>query len=94
MNEIDRISNPDNGPPPIGQDWTAQPRLTTSDLWWTSWILAAIATVVKSLMTSAGTVDSVVLWAAVGAGLYAAAGGLLGSVVLTIGGRLSDPSLV
>jgi hypothetical protein len=93
MNEVDRISSPGNGPPPIGEDWMTQPRLTTSDLWWTSWILAAIATVVESLMTSVGTVDSVVLWAAVGAGLYAAAGGLLGSVVLTIGGRLSDPSL-
>lgn len=93
MNEVDRISHLGNGPPPIGEDWMAQPRLTTSDLWWTSWILAAIATVVESLMTSAGTVDSVVLWAAVGAGLYAAAGGLLGSVVLTIGGRLADPSL-
>lgn len=89
MNEVDRMSHPDSGPPPLGDAWMARPRLTTSDLWWTSWILAIVATVVQSAMTVPDTFDSVVLWAAVGSGLYAAAGGLLGSVVLTIGGRLA-----
>ncbi len=90
MNEVDRVSHPDNGPPPIGEAWMERPRLTTSDLWWASWILAIIAAVAESLMLESGNTDSVVLYAAVGAGLYAAAGGLLGAVVLTIGGRLSE----
>jgi Domain of unknown function (DUF4328)/zinc-ribbon domain len=90
MNEVDRMSHPDNGAPPIGAAWKSRPRLTASDLWWTSWVLASIASVAESLMLESGSSDAVVLYAAVGAGLYAAAGGLLGAVVLTIGGRLRE----
>ena len=92
MNEIDRISHPGNDTPPIGEAWKGRPRLTSSDLWWASWILANIATGVEAVLSDSGATDDVVLWAAVGAGLFAAAGGLLGWTVLTIGRRLSATS--
>ncbi len=90
MNEIDRISYPANDTPPIGETWKSRPRLTSSDLWWASWILANIATVIETTVTDSGDTTGVVLWAAVGAGLFAAAGGFLGWTVLTIGRRLSE----
>lgn len=90
MNEIDRISHPANGIPPIGERWKDQPRLTSSDLWWASWILANGATVIQTTLVDLGDSSDVVLWAAVGSGLLAAAGGLLGWTILTIGGRLSS----
>lgn len=92
MNEIDRISHADNGIPPIGGRWKDRPRLTSSDLWWASWLLANVATFMETTLTDSADTSDVVLWAAVGAGLLAAAGGLLGWTVLTIGGRLSDVS--
>ena len=90
MNEVDRVSHPGNGDPPVGQAWQRQPRLITSDLWWAAWILASVAAIVETIMAGVDP-DAVLPYAAGGAALLTAAGGLLGSVVLTIGGRLAEP---
>ena len=34
MNEVDRMSNPEAGDPPIEDKWRSLPRLESSDMWW------------------------------------------------------------
>ena len=34
MNDVDRMSNPLAGDPPIDERWKLMPRLVVSDLWW------------------------------------------------------------
>lgn len=91
MNEIDRVSNPANGEPPIGNAWDGGPRLATSDLWWAAWLLGNIATGIEASLAENSGGGWIAVWAATGAGLLAIAGVMLGWTTLTIGRRFDDP---
>jgi len=48
MNEVDRMSNPDAGDPPIGDRWKTLPRLESSDMWWALFVLGSLSTAIGS----------------------------------------------
>lgn len=48
MNEVDRMSDPEAGDPPIGDRWKALPRLESSDMWWALFVLGSLSTAIGS----------------------------------------------
>ena len=94
MNEVDRMSNPNAGEPPIEQRWKQMRRLVVSDLWWITVLIAiSIQAIAVVAFATADFADDDVY----GAGLfllslwlllYAISGALLGVTTLKIGKRL------
>lgn len=76
LNEIDRMSHPDAGPPPIEARWRSLPRLPASDVWW-------VLSLGSALMVWGGPVPSL--------GLLAAAAASGGITISKIGTRLRRP---
>ncbi|MGB5381962.1 MAG: DUF4328 domain-containing protein [Acidimicrobiia bacterium] len=48
MNEVDRMSNPEAGDPPIEERWRPLPRLEASDMWWALFVLGSLSTAIGS----------------------------------------------
>ena len=48
MNEVDRMSNPEAGDPPIEDRWKPLPRLESSDMWWALLVLGSLSTAIGS----------------------------------------------
>ena len=96
MNEVDRMSNPEAGDPPIGDRWRSLPRLEASDTWWGLFLLGAITTAVGSNWLpfadekSASYATALIL-VACGMAATAGSGFAAGRMVRTIGDRLPDP---
>ncbi len=96
MNEVDRMSNPEAGGPPIGDRWRSMPRLESSDTWWGLFLLGALITAVGSNwlpyadVKGASYATALVL---IACGMAATAGSGFAGVrmVRTIGDRLADP---
>jgi hypothetical protein len=95
MNEVDRMSNPQAGDPPIGDRWRSLPRLEASDMWWALFVLGSVTTAIGSNVlpvadegSSAYATGLVVL----ACGLVATAGSGLagGRMIRTIGERLQE----
>lgn len=86
MNEIDRMSNPDAGPPPIDNRWEGLPRLQTSEWWWAVWIASIALTYIAAF-----TLRSDLELSAVASVLTGVAAGLGAVTVQSIGDRLKDP---
>jgi len=99
MNEIDRMSNPSAGIPPIGNQWRYLPRLLWSDLWWitllTGWTVNAFASAVyASAPTYLEDSNGIAyLGQAAGSAVLAIAAAMAGVTVLSIGRRLREPQL-
>ena len=96
MNEVDRMSNPEAGDPPIGDRWRPLPRLESSDTWWGLFLLGTLTTAVGSNwlpyadVKSASYATALVLIAC-GMAAVAGSGFAAGRMVRTIGDRLPDP---
>jgi len=96
MNEVDRMSNPEAGGPPIGDRWRSLPRLESSDTWWGLFLLGALTTAVGSNwlpyadVKGASYATALVLIAC-GMAATAGSGFAGGRMVRTIGDRLADP---
>jgi len=96
MNEVDRMSNPEAGDPPIGDRWRSLPRLESSDTWWGLFLLGALTTAVGSNwlpyadVKSAGYATALVL-VACGMAATAGSGFAAGRMVRIIGDRLPEP---
>lgn len=104
MNEVDRMSNPDAGDPPIEDRWKSLPRLESSDMWWALFVLGSLSTAIGSnwqtsidattatpaTATVSGYATATVILAC---GLVAIAGsGIAGArMVRNIGERLHEP---
>ena len=104
MNEVDRMSNPDAGDPPIEERWRSLPRLESSDMWWALFVLGSLSTAIGSnwqtyldvttdtppTATVSGYATATVILAC---GLLAIAGsGIAGArMVRSIGERLHEP---
>ena len=104
MNEVDRMSNPETGDPPIGDRWKTLPRLEPSDMWWALFVLGSLSTAIgsnwqtyldvttetPSSATVSGYATATVILAC---GLVAIAGsGIAGArMVRSIGERLHEP---
>ena len=93
MNEVDRMSNPNTGEPPIEQRWKQVRRLVVSNLWWVTLLIAIGAQLVAWVIFAFATYAD----DAYGAGLFlvsawslllAVSGVLLGATTFTIGNRL------
>ncbi len=93
MNEVDRMSNPDAGDPPIEDRWKPLPRLETSDTWWGLFLVGALTTAVGSNwlpyadITSSSYATAVIILAC-GMAATAGSGFAAGKTVRTIGDRL------
>jgi hypothetical protein len=97
VNEIDRMSNPESGAPPIDDRWKRLRRMRSSDVWW---LLLLVGTAVYwtgwSIYYSTPSFDGVgtgtgYALMAVGQGAYAMAAALAGTVTVAIGRRLRQP---
>lgn len=93
MNEVDRMSNPEAGDPPIDDRWKPLPRLEASDTWWGLFLLGAITTAIGSNWLPYADVKGSSYATAViilACGMAATAGGgfAAGKMVRTIGDRL------
>jgi hypothetical protein len=94
MNEVDRMSNPLAGEPPIDERWKPMPRMVVSDLWWILFLMGTALWWVGFVAYSSepGYSGSAVgigyLVMATSQALYSAAAALAGVVVLKIGKRL------
>jgi hypothetical protein len=104
MNEVDRMSNPETGDPPIEDRWKPLPRLESSDMWWALFVLGTLTTAIGSnwqtyldvatanpaSATVSGYATATVILAC---GLVAIAGsGIAGArMVRSIGARLHEP---
>ena len=104
MNEVDRMSNPEAGDPPIERRWRSLPRLESSDMWWALFVLGSLSTAIGSnwqtyldvttatpaSATVSGYATATVILAC---GLVAIAGsGIAGArMVRSIGERLHEP---
>ena len=104
MNEVDRMSNPEAGEPPIEDRWKPLPRLESSDMWWALFVLGSLSTAIGSnwqtyldvttatppSATISGYATATVILAC---GLVAIAGsGIAGArMVRSIGERLHEP---
>ena len=104
MNEVDRMSNPEAGDPPIGGRWRSLPRLESSDMWWALFVLGSLSTAIGSNwqtyldVTTANPASATVSGYAtatviLACGLVAIAGsGIAGArMVRSIGERLHEP---
>jgi hypothetical protein len=104
MNEVDRMSNPKAGDPPIADRWRSLPRLESSDMWWALFVLGSLTTAIgsnwqtyvdaTSATPATGTVSGYATATVVLAcGLVATAGsGIAGArMVRTIGERMHEP---
>lgn len=93
MNEVDRMSNPDAGDPPIGGGWKPLPRLEASDTWWGLFLVGALTTAVGSNwlpyadITSPSYATAVIILAC-GMAATAGSGFAAAKMVRTIGDRL------
>lgn len=93
MNEVDRMSNPQAGDPPVEDRWKPLPRLEASDTWWGLFLVGALTTAVGSNwlpyadITSSGYATAVIILAC---GMVATAGSgfAAAKMVRTIGDRL------
>lgn len=95
LGEVDRISHPASGSPPIGDRWKASPRDALGWSWWICFI-AAYATNAVSLTVQGFVADDAIFerWVAVeilSAALYVIAGVLGALYVLRVGRRLGPP---
>lgn len=104
MNEVDRMSNPEAGDPPIQDRWRSLPRLESSDMWWALFVLGSLSTAIGSnwqtyldvttatpaSATVSGYATATVILAC---GLVAIAGsGIAGArMVRSVGARLHEP---
>jgi hypothetical protein len=96
MNEMDRMSNPAAGDPPIDDRWRPLGRMAISDFWWAAWITGVIVYSFGSALEGAVEVADEVfatslLLQAIGFAFYAIAAGLATGVVRMIGKRLRAP---
>jgi hypothetical protein len=97
VNEIDRMSNPDAGEPPIDDRWKRLPRMRSSDAWWLLLLLGTAAYWTGwGLYYSTPTFDSTATGTgyalmAVGQGVLALTAALTGTVTVAIGRRLRRP---
>jgi hypothetical protein len=104
MNEVDRMSNPDAGEPPIEERWRSLPRLESSDMWWALFALGSLSTAIGSnwqtymdvttdTPTSATVSGYATATVILACGLVAIAGsGIAGArMVRSIGERLHEP---
>lgn len=97
VNEVDRMSSPEAGAPPINDRWKQLRRMRSSDVWWflllvgtaTYWTGWGIYYSTPSF-DAAGTGTGYALMA-VGQGVLALPAALAGSVTVTIGRRLRRP---
>ena len=93
MNEVDRMSSPDGGDPPIGDRWKPLPRLEASDTWWGLFLVGAVTTAVGSNWLPYAEISSpsyatAVIIIACGMAATAGSGFAAGKMVRTIGDRL------
>lgn len=98
INEVDRMSNPAAGDPPIGGRWRHSPRLASSDLWWAFSVLALVLFTVGNVLTPAliepeSSYGTGILLSAIGMVAFAAAGVAGGWMVRTIGSRLRESEI-
>lgn len=96
MNEVDRMSNPAAGQPPIDDRWRPLGRMAISDFWWAAWITGVVvysfgSTLEGAVEVADDTFATSLLLQAIGFVFYAIAAGLATGVVLTIGKRLRRP---
>ena len=99
MNEVDRMSNPEAGDPPIDDRWKSLSRLEASDTWWGLFLLGAITTAIGSNWLPYADVKSAsyataVIILACGMAATAGSGFAAGKMVRAIGDRLlaADPT--
>lgn len=50
MNEVDKMSSPEGGAPPLDYRWRSSARLVVSDVWWITWITALAVLVVGGVL--------------------------------------------
>ena len=104
MNEVDRMSNPEAGDPPIEDRWKPLPRLESSDMWWALFVLGSLSTAIGSnwqtyldMTTATPATDAISAYSTatviLACGLVAIAGsGIAGArMVSSIGERLHEP---
>jgi len=97
VNEIDRMSNPEAGAPPINGRWKRLRRMRSSDAWW---LLLLVGTATywtgwgfyysTPTFNAAGTGTGYALMT-VGQGILALSAAMAGTVAVTIGRRLRRP---
>lgn len=97
MNEIDRMSNPDAGKPPINERWKRLPRMRSSDLWWflllggtaLFWIGSEVYYSTPAFDTSATGTGYLLI--AISQGVLALAAALTGVLSIAVGRRIRRP---
>jgi hypothetical protein len=95
MNEVDRMSNPEAGDPPIADRWRSLPRLEASDMWWALFVLGSLTTAIGSNVLPVADEGSSVYatgLVVLACGLVATAGSGVagGRMIRTIGERLRE----
>ena len=94
VNEVDRMSNPMAGDPPIELRWQSMRRLLPSDFWWITLISGQVLSFIGWMVYSSGPTyeDSLTgasyLVISLSAALFAAAAALAGVVAFIIGRRM------
>ncbi|MEN8239847.1 MAG: DUF4328 domain-containing protein, partial [Actinomycetota bacterium] len=97
MNEVDRMSNPLAGAPPIEQQWKQMRRLVISDLWWILMVLGwaiwliGFYTYESEPTYTASAVGLAYLIIALSLAVNAAAAAFAGGLVFTLGKRMRRP---
>jgi len=87
MNEVDRMSNPMSGEPPIEQRWRTMDCLSVSNYWWVFTLVAWVFTLV-ALVAQVSGFGGYSAGYAISAGFYAISLVFMGIMVMKIGGRL------